>query len=164
MKTGNVFDEDFEAPKKSWLSNFIEGFTNASQQAKMVTRGAKFMNRTDINSVPLGHWVTAKFMASTNISLRDIDQTYQSDWEHRTFHPYKRYNKNSTLPESDVLNSACNKSLSNKLYTTIHETPILINILITIYYIQKNTLQEQLMDTEYFMRILLEHYQEPMEV
>jgi hypothetical protein len=55
MKTGKVFDEDFEAPKKSWLANFVDGLVDSDKQAKMVTKGARFMNRTDINSVPLGH-------------------------------------------------------------------------------------------------------------
>ena len=120
VRSGNIFDEDVEAPKKGWAEKLFSSYSD--KKHKRITKGASFMNQGDINSVPLGHWVTIKVLANTNISLRDVDQTHLTEPENRSFYPYSEYNT-TTLPDSDILNSASATTVSSKVYAPIHDTP-----------------------------------------
>lgn len=68
------------------------------------------INRSDVNAVKIGSWITVKVCCSRNLSLRSEDKSYPSEKSlynsNRTFYPLTGFNINGNgkIPESNVLN------------------------------------------------------------
>ena len=82
--------------------------------------GADKINRSDVNAVGLGHWVTIRVLSNYNLYMRDIDQ-YHTDEKvifnrARGFYPYYENSLSGEhkLPESNLINGAANIDLSER--------------------------------------------------
>lgn len=84
-------------------------------------KGCSKINRIDVNSVGLGHWITFKTMSNVNVSMRDINKMEIEEQtligNSRGFHPFYQMNVSSSfkLPESNIINGAANVTLSNRV-------------------------------------------------
>lgn len=92
-------------------------------------RGTKNINRSDVNAVGIGHWFTFTVMSNDNLCLRDIDIYHpeeQVQFNHsRSFYPLEQTSKDSLykLPESQMINGACNTTTSERVYFTMPDVP-----------------------------------------
>lgn len=81
-----------------------------------VTRGLTNINRSDVNAVSFGQWITFPICSSINLAFRDVDMsrpTEEASHNHkRTFYPYEGQNKELHLPESQTVNGGAKKSIS----------------------------------------------------
>lgn len=91
--------------------------------------GTDKINRSDVNSVGLGHWVTIRVLSNYNLYMRDIDQ-YHTDEKvifnrARGFYPYyeNSISNEYKLPESNLINGAANVDLSQRQNFLISEMP-----------------------------------------
>ena len=146
--TGDVTAEKFQT--KKLLQLFTYGVFNEAEDNTSITAariaspgtkrfkkysdingtfGAEKMNRADVNSVPLGHWVTFKICSNINLSLRDTDfNRPEEEAIHRRkrgFHPFQTANPKNKLPESDVINRGVSKTLGDKFYFEIPDVPFI---------------------------------------
>ena len=91
--------------------------------------GASKLNRADINSVGLGHWVTFKICSNVNLAMRDIDFSRpQEEAIHkmkRGFYPLQSAKPSNKLPESNVINTGISYSLGNKYYFEVPDVPFI---------------------------------------
>ena len=91
--------------------------------------GTRKISRSDINSIGLGHWLTVFVRSNINLCLRDIDKYQLSEKvifnKERGFYPLYPTTLESEykLPESKLINGACNTSLSKKAQTILPEIP-----------------------------------------
>jgi hypothetical protein len=78
------------------------------------------INLGDVNTVPLGMWVTFKTLSNYNIGLRSVDRTNTlttllgSD---SAFYPLIHQDARNKVPESKKLNDGLNVTLSRKYYS-----------------------------------------------
>ena len=83
--------------------------------------GLNKISRSDINSVGLGHWVTFRILSNHNLCMRDIDQMETKERvifnKPRSFFPLEQLSLSSQnkIAESNKINGACNKVLSERL-------------------------------------------------
>ena len=83
--------------------------------------GLDKISRSDINSVGLGHWVTFRILSNHNLCMRDIDQMETNERvifnKPRSFFPLEQLSLSSQnkIAESNKINGACNKVLSERL-------------------------------------------------
>lgn len=94
-------------------------------------KGCDKINRSDVNAVPLGHWLTAKIMSNINISMRDLDINYSTEealfGTKRSFYPYAPLDPSLKLPESGIINGAANVTLSKKINFASPNVPFIKN-------------------------------------
>src|SRR5574344_1771027 len=91
--------------------------------------GAEFINRSDVNSVGLGHWITFRVLSNYNLCMRDIDiyntkeQTVFN--KPRSFYPLQKLSLSSEykLPESNKINGAANVTLSKRYNFIMPDVP-----------------------------------------
>lgn len=107
--------------------------------------GTDKINKGDVNSISIGHWVTFKICSNHNLEMRDIDFSRPEEEallkNKRKFHPLETANIKIKLPESSILNSGLSETLSNRYYFEIPDVPFIKDSFTTrIYY--SNVLQE----------------------
>ena len=91
--------------------------------------GIKKISRSDINSIGLGHWLTVFVRSNINLCMRDINKYQLSEKiifnKERGFYPLYPLSLSSEykLPESQLINGACNTSLSSKNYHILPDMP-----------------------------------------
>lgn len=94
-------------------------------------KGCDKINRSDVNAVPIGHWLTVKIMANTNISLRDIDINYSTEealfGSKRSFYPQYSLDPNIKLFDSSIISGAANVSLSKRVNFSLPNVPFIKN-------------------------------------
>lgn len=91
------------------------------------------INRSDVNAVQLGHWITTKFCSNINLSMRDIDDGFHTEMGltgiPRNFFPL--YNKSvggeSKIPESSAINIGINSTTSDKYGFIVPDVPYIKN-------------------------------------
>lgn len=132
-----------DAVNGSLVTEESENFLDNSE--KYGTYGASKINRPDVNSVGLGHWVTFKICSNSNLALRDVDFSRSAEEAvhrmKRSFYPLQDSNPENKLPESSVINPGISKSLSEKYYLEIPDVPFIKSSFNTrIYY--SNIMQE----------------------
>jgi hypothetical protein len=75
------------------------------------------INRADVNAVSFGQWITFPICSSLNLALRDIDfnnATEEAKFnKKRSFYPLEDQNIENNLLESQIINGACSRSISN---------------------------------------------------
>lgn len=87
------------------------------------------INRADVNTVPIGSWITFKVLSNYNLGLRSEDSTHTEEaalmGNNRSFYPLKSTNTFSSgkIPESFILNEGYNTSLSAKRYQIVPDVP-----------------------------------------
>lgn len=87
------------------------------------------INLTDLNTVSLGHWITFKCLASSNLGLRSEDTTNVSEMalmgNARSFYPLIGASTSTgmKLEESMLLNDGYNATVGRKRYTLKQNTP-----------------------------------------
>lgn len=107
---------------KTWKSHY-EGF--------LVTAADKWLkiNKADINTVPLGTWVTYKCLSSYNLGLRAFDRSYTDEQalmgSPRGFYPVTGISTKSPqkIEESWILNDGYNASVGQKMHVTAPDVP-----------------------------------------
>jgi hypothetical protein len=110
---------DIIVDDKSFKDNYEAN--NAEENAKI--------NRSDVNAVMLGHWVTFKLLSNINLNFRDIDRSIPGEEAlhgiPRGFCPLygKTYSGAYKLPESRVINGGISSSNGEKYYNVLPNVP-----------------------------------------
>lgn len=90
-------------------------------------RGLASINRADVNSVPFGEWITFPVCSSSNYAMRDIDFSQATEEaslnKKRQFYPLEKIDVYNQLLDSDVINQASSKSLSENQKTAFRTIP-----------------------------------------
>ena len=87
------------------------------------------INLSDLNTVSLGHWITFKCLASSNLGLRSEDTTNVSEMalmgNSRSFYPLIGASTATgmKLPDSKLLNDGYNATVGRRRYTLKQDTP-----------------------------------------
>jgi len=93
------------------------------------TFGTSMINRADINSVGLGHWVTFKICSNINLALRDEDSSNPVEEtlhkRKRSFYPYASADVTNNLPDSNIINRGISRSLGSRYYFEIPDVPFI---------------------------------------
>lgn len=82
----------------------------------------KYLNRADVNAVPLGHWITVKVMSSINLSMRSTDGSNINEkaimHNDRSFYPLRNFDTTSTnkIADSAIVNHAYAVTHAEKMY------------------------------------------------
>lgn len=106
----------------TWLDNY-SGLTSMNKDSW------SNINRADVNTVPIGSWITFKVLSNYNLGLRSEDTTHTEEaalmGNNRSFYPLKGDNVFSTskVPESFILNEGYSTSLSAKRYQIVPDVP-----------------------------------------
>ena len=117
--------------KYTWSDNY-KGYYNMSEKEdeKDKDKGNWLkINRADLNTVPLGMWVTYKCLSSNNLGLRSEDLSYVD--EHalmgnpRSFYPLSDMSVKSAnkIAESKILNNGYSATVGRKTHLVAPNTP-----------------------------------------
>ena len=94
---------------------------------KWELHGLSQINRADVNAVSFGQWITFPICSSSNLAFRDVDfnnVTEESKFnKKRSFYPLEEKNVQDTLLESQVINGACKRSISNNSLPSFQSVP-----------------------------------------
>ena len=86
-----------------------------SQRSNYVQRGISNINRSDVNAVSFGQWITFPIQSSMNLALRDLDFEHATEEasfnRKRSFYPLEEMNPKIHIPESNCINAAAKKSI-----------------------------------------------------
>lgn len=99
--------------KDCWKDNYTVGKTDSDKDVAKI-------NRSDVNAVKIGHWVTFKLCSNYNLSLRSHDNSFPVEYgltgNYRSFYPYGGLNRSGSakLPESQAQNAGYNKTVSEQ--------------------------------------------------
>lgn len=96
---------------------------------KWELHGLASINRADVNAVSFGQWITFPVCSKYNLALRDIDFTKATEEasmnKKRAFYPYEEMNIYDHLLESEMINGAAKKSLSQNQHPAYRTVPYL---------------------------------------
>ena len=142
IKQESIFEKDLEDLQWGDGSNVAILLPNDSKYSKIGNNGETWgvpntwyeygtrkISRSDVNSVGLGHWITLFVRSNINLCLRDINKYQISEKvifnKERGFYPLYPLSLSSEykLPESQLINGACNVSLSQKAHMILPDTP-----------------------------------------
>lgn len=107
---------------KTWQAHY-EGFLNTPSDEWLK------MNKADINTVPLGTWVTYKCLSSYNLGLRSFDRSYVDEQallgNPRGFYPVSGISTKSPnkTEESWILNDGYNATVGQKMNVPAVDVP-----------------------------------------
>lgn len=93
----------------------------------------ELINRSDVNAVKIGHWITFKCCSSINLSLRTTNPYYPTEkgltGRVRGFYPLQAIDASgeSKIPESELHNSGYNKTIGDKYYFETPNVPSIKN-------------------------------------
>lgn len=91
------------------------------------------INRSDVNAVKLGHWVTFKCLSNINLNLRDVDDSFYTEQgltgSPRSFHPLqtKSVDGVTKVPESNIINGGISSTISSKYNFLLPDVPYIKN-------------------------------------
>lgn len=114
----------------TWKNNY-SGYTASGGLNK---ESIAKINRSDVNAIEIGHWVTFKLCSNINLAYRAVDETHSSEnaltKKARAFYPYAAmsYTGENKIPESTVVNVGYNSTTSDKIYLSSPDVPYLKNI------------------------------------
>ena len=96
---------------------------------KWELHGLAQINRADVNAVAFGQWITFPICSPNNLAFRDIDFTQATEEakfnKKRSFYPLEEKDVTNTLNESQVINGACKKSISQIQNPAYRTTPFM---------------------------------------
>lgn len=108
-----------------WFSN------NSATGIPYIEANYLNVNRSDVNQVQLGHWLTFKVCSNVNLIYRGIDRRHLDEFSvtgsHRSFYPFAKMSVTSEqkLQESAVLNKGYSETLPYKYYFINPDVPYL---------------------------------------
>lgn len=86
-----------------------------AKRSNYISRGLSNINRSDVNAVSFGQWITFPIQSSMNLALRDIDFEHATEEasfnRKRSFYPLEEMNPKIHIPESNCINAAAKKSI-----------------------------------------------------
>lgn len=109
--------------KNTWVENY-----DVSDKEK-----SALVNRSDINAVKLGHWMTFKLCSNINLSMRTTNDNYYTEegltGMPRNFFPlYSRsITGESKIPESTAMNAGLNSTTGDKYNFLLPDVPYIKN-------------------------------------
>lgn len=93
---------------------------------KWELHGLASINRSDVNAVSFGQWITFPIQSNYNLALRDIDFSHATEEasmnRKRAFYPWEDMNPENHMLESETINGAAKRTLSSNgqpAYTTL---------------------------------------------
>jgi hypothetical protein len=95
--------------------------------------GRAKIQRSDVNAVPLGMWVSFKVLSNVNLSMRDCDYHWPTEQaifnRPRGFYPYYAMNRysNGKQQESNIINGGANVTLSLRHNVIMPDVPFIKN-------------------------------------
>lgn len=107
---------------KTWKDNY-EGFLDTPEDKWLK------INRADLNTVPMGMWITYKCLSSYNLGLRSFDRSYLDEQallgNPRGFYPVSGLSTKSSnkIEDSYILNDGYNATVGNKLNVAVDDLP-----------------------------------------
>lgn len=114
----------------TWNKNYT-GFLkmgNATED-KVPTGDWTLINKSDLNAVNLGMWLTYKCLSSYNLGLRSPDHSYPDEealvGNPRSFYPASgmNYTSSNNIPESKILNLGYSSTVGSQSYLLAKELP-----------------------------------------
>lgn len=118
---------DIIVDPSTWKKNY-KGFD------KMLQEDWNKINRADINTVPMGHWVTFKLLSSNNLGLRSEDRRHVEEMallgNPRGFYPIQGLNVSPSgkMLESHILNLGYSTSTPFKRYSLAPDVPYIKDV------------------------------------
>lgn len=122
--------QDPEAPnndeivdENTWKDNYKKGDSESNGK----------INRGDVNAIPLGNWITFKVYSSSNLSMRNWDDSFVSEvgltGKPRGFFPLQDMSieGNNKIPESFVLNPGIDSTTSDRWNFELPDVPYIKN-------------------------------------
>ena len=117
--------------KYTWRDNYkgLASMKNGANDLKDGQGDYTNINRSDINTVMLGQWVTFKCMSSFNLGVRAIDSSNTQEnallGSPRSFYPNYNISKYKVhkVPDSEILNQGYNATVGQKLNFIAPNTP-----------------------------------------
>lgn len=125
---------DSEVPTNDIIvdpNTWKEGYKGYSQTS---ASDWKNINRADVNTVPLGMWVTFKCLSNYNLGLRSEDRSHLEEMalmgNPRSFVPLQGVNvaPSNKIPETALLNAGYSSTLPYKKYFTAPDVPYVKDI------------------------------------
>ena len=92
------------------------------------------LNRSDVNAVKLGHWVTFKVFSNINMALRSLDNSDYGEQallgQPRGFYPVQELSAGaeSKMAESEIYNAGYKNTTSKKEHVILPDVPYIKNI------------------------------------
>lgn len=128
-----IIDQSTWADNYKGYNNMVKNYDYSVKGEKLDSNKGDFadINRADINTVPLGMWVTFKCLSNYNLGLRSIDSFHVDEYNlmgnPRQFYPISDITVNAShkIPESKLLNQGYSTTLGqqrNYLYETVPYT------------------------------------------
>ena len=116
--------------KDCWKNNYY-GYANIKGKDEETSTKTDWteINLTDLNTVSLGHWVTFKCLANTNLGLRSEDTSNTSEMallgNARSFYPLTAASTVTAMKvqDSTLLNDGYSATVGRKRYTIKPKTP-----------------------------------------
>ena len=123
----NTTNELYEIVEKGYIKkvNPSEQETGSSGILKSIFKsddkwelhGLSQINRADVNAVSFGQWITFPVCSALNLAFRDVDFNNTTEEaklnRKRSFYPLEEQDVKNNLLESQVINAACKRSISN---------------------------------------------------
>jgi hypothetical protein len=108
-----------DPPKETGIALIDYGITLGHINAhEYVERRIRNINRSDVNAVGLGQWITFPICSNMNIAMRDVEFRESTEEaifnEKRAFFPYRRKNKFSKLADSYNINNALKNTVTTQ--------------------------------------------------
>ena len=109
--------------ENTWKDNYDT--ENTENNAKI--------NRSDVNAIQLGSWITFKVCSSYNLSIRSLDPSYPTEEGltglKRGFYPLQELSPAGAtkIPESSVINGGYSSTTSEKQAFTLPDVPYIKN-------------------------------------
>lgn len=114
----------------TWKNNY-SGYTASGGLNK---ENIAKINRSDVNAVQIGHWLTFKLCSNINLAYRAVDESNTAEFaltgKARAFHPFAAmsHTAENKIPESTVVNVGYNSTTGDKQYIGLPDVPYIKNI------------------------------------
>ena len=104
----------------TWKNNY-KGYNTTSEDEWLS------INRADVNTCPIGSWITWKCLSNYNLGLRSKDYTNVEETalmgNPRSFYPITGLSVNNKVPESWKLNDGYSSTVSKKSFLPVQDIP-----------------------------------------
>lgn len=114
----------------TWNKNYAGYYAMGSTEEGNVPTGDwSLINKSDLNAVPLGMWLTYKCLSSYNLGLRSIDRSHTDEQalmgNPRSFYPLSGMSTHSSsnIAESQILNTGYSSTVGSQSYLGAQDLP-----------------------------------------
>lgn len=124
--------------------------------------GLASINRSDVNAVSFGQWITFPICSNYNLALRDIDFTQATEEaslnKKRSFYPWSEMNVEDHQLESEIINGAAKRTISSNGQPAFTTVPYIKQEYFNRIYWSKPNVTEQFINS--FRMIFKDQYHE----